>query len=221
MEQELGRVGRGNKNYETGFWNHPPQWSLTIFSPRTTLIALQKWRCVPERLVMSFFPGSRKLREAEKTAAEPRGCQQSAEEGGEGGEEEEGWVWLGGKFKVELSYSVISDNGKSCCILYILTWKMIMTCRASTPVGDRVGVNSRPAKRSLADDERSNSSRWKLFFLSHFMNSSVALSWLWLISGTTTQATLHPPHPLLSQLRYEIFYVGRIFVVLSCMYAWN
>ena len=39
-----------------------------------------------------IFPGSRKLREAEKTAAEPRGCQQSAEEGGEGGEEEEGWV---------------------------------------------------------------------------------------------------------------------------------
>jgi len=32
--------------------------------------------------------------------------------------------------------------------------------RASTPVGDRVGVSSsRPAKRSLADDERSNSSR--------------------------------------------------------------
>ena len=117
---------------------------------------------------MSFFPGSRKLREAEKTAAEPRGCQQSAEEGGEGGEEEEGWVWLGGKFKVELSYSVISDNGKSCCILHILTWKMIMTCRASTPVGDRVGVNSRPAKRSLADDERSNSSRWKLFIFIAF-----------------------------------------------------
>ena len=67
---------------------------------------------------MSFPPGSRKLREAEKTAAEPRGCQQSAEEGGEGGEEEEGWVWLGGKFKVELSYSVISDNGKSCFILF-------------------------------------------------------------------------------------------------------
>ena len=31
--------------------------------------------------------------------------------------------------------------------------------RASTPVGDRVGVSSRPPKRSLADDERSNSSR--------------------------------------------------------------
>ena len=45
--------------------------------------------------------------------------------------------------------------------------------------------------------------------------------WLWLISGTTTQATLHPPHPLLSQLRLEKLYMGRIFVVLSCMYAWN
>ena len=36
--------------------------------------------------------GSRKLREAEEAAAEPRCSKQGAEEGGEGGKEEEGWI---------------------------------------------------------------------------------------------------------------------------------
>ena len=40
----------------------------------------------------SMTPGARKLREAEETVAKPRGCEQGSEEGGQGGEEEEGWI---------------------------------------------------------------------------------------------------------------------------------
>ena len=40
----------------------------------------------------SMTLGARKLREAEKTVAKPRGCEQGSEEGGQGGEEEEGWI---------------------------------------------------------------------------------------------------------------------------------
>ena len=49
-----------------------------------------------------LFQGTWELREAEEAAAEPRSGEQGAEEGGEGGEEEEGGVWLRGKLKVKL-----------------------------------------------------------------------------------------------------------------------
>ena len=49
-----------------------------------------------------LFQGTWELREAEEAAAEPRSGEQGAEEGGEGGEEEERWIWLWGKLKVKL-----------------------------------------------------------------------------------------------------------------------
>ena len=85
---------------------------------------------------------------------------------------------------------------------------MIMTCRASTPVGDRVGVNSRPAKRSLADDERSNSSRWKLFFFIAFYE--IFCSFLMTVINFRDDDTSNPAStsstPLATKVRK-----GRIF----------
>ena len=45
-----------------------------------------------QKISLSMTPGARKLREAEETVAKPRGCEQGSEEGGQGGEEEEGWI---------------------------------------------------------------------------------------------------------------------------------
>ena len=61
-----------------------------------------------------LFQGTWELREAEEAAAEPRSGEQGAEEGGQRGEEEEGWVWLWGKLKVKL-YPIARKQSKLSC----------------------------------------------------------------------------------------------------------
>ena len=86
MEQELGWVGWGGKDYETGFSSS----------------SIRKLEFKPSCELFFSIQGTWELREAEEAAAEPRCGEQGAEEGGQGGEEEEGWIWLWGKLKVKL-----------------------------------------------------------------------------------------------------------------------